>query len=94
MSIIAYKNGHRLGRSLHSCLVALGADPDEVYMGGNGYRRRIERLTLRYTRDELKGWAQSLYHNAIRRRHPDHGGDHAEAVVINAAYARVKAMLR
>jgi len=90
---------HRKGlRTLHACLIALGANPKKVYSyGWKGNGRTFGTLYGRFPYGELHSWLDELHKEALQW-HPDlhpenkkfYGAKMAEA---NAAYQRGKHIL-
>lgn len=71
--------------SLNSCLMFLGAKRKEVYADRTGKGT----IWNRYSRDELKHWAHTLYRTACKR----HRDNEAMIKELNLAYAKVKGIL-
>lgn len=81
-------------KSLHQCFLTLGAEYAEIYTGGNGYcRRDWHKLREKYCREELLEWAHNLYKKTMKAIHPDLGGEHEQAAMVNVAYERVQRIL-
>ena len=90
---------HRKGlRTLHACLIALGAKPKKVYAYGyNNFGREQGTLYGRYPYGELHSWLDELHKESLRW-HPDlhlENKDFYEAkmALANAAYQRGKKIL-
>lgn len=76
-------------RTLNACLLALGAEFDEVYKPrSNGYRIRKPSL-YSMTKEEIREWAHSLWRRQIVLNHPDRGGDLEVSTSLNLAYRRI-----
>lgn len=56
--------------SIHQCLMALGAERDNVYVGGK-YRTRIGSIYNRYTIEELYEMVENLFKESIKKYHID-----------------------
>lgn len=90
----------RRGRSINSCLLVLGAPREDIFAPQTngqrchwwGYRSGIS-IYQRYTRDELRTWADNLYRAAALQCHPDVGGNDRDMARVNAAYDQIKKIL-
>jgi len=101
------KQQHHSLRSLPGCLLTLGAKPQDVSHKHRGpcmsvsalrYNQvrgqRYDSIYERYTTDELRAWAKSLYRAAIKQSHPDKGGSNRQARRLAEAYKRAQRILR
>ena len=85
-------------RTMHACLIAMGANPKKVYAyGKNSFGREQGTLYDRYSYEDLLEWLDKLKSEALKW-HPDlHPEDREfysnKMAEINAAYQRGKHIL-
>ena len=86
-------------RTLHACLIALGANPKKVYSRGyHSPGRKIGTLYNRFSCEQLHYWLDELYQDNFKW-HPDlHPEDRKfytqKMAIVNAAYQKGKKILR
>jgi len=86
-------------RTIHQCLMILGAEREDVYIGWKGYVKEYRSIYNRYEKWELEYMAKVLWRKAVKRYHPDRVAEEEREMYeymtaeVNAAYDRILYLL-
>ena len=87
-------------RTIHQCLIVLGAKREDVYVGWDGHRKKYGSIYNRYERWELEYMAKELWKEAVKKYHPDQAPEEDREIYghmtaeVNAAYNRILCILK
>lgn len=75
-------------RTIHSCLLALGASKKEIYANPNNTKKqristgRTYSIYQYYSVEELIAMVNRLYRHSVKRYHPDtHNGSYGKKII-------------
>lgn len=86
-------------RTIHQCLIVLGAKREDVYIGWKDLNK-YRSIYHRYEKWELEYMARKLWKEAVKRYHPDRAPEEEREMYgymtaeVNAAYDRILHLLK